>query len=471
MRLAVCALSAVLLSGCSWMGTGGSGSSSYGYGAGGGCMTPYGAQGGQYRHTQYGYGQQGGNCGAAGGYGVAGNGYGMGAAGAGGFGPGGAYGAGGYGAGNGYGMGAGGYGAGANGYGAGGYGAGANGYGVGTGALGLRGAQGVGANGLAGLGGGYGAGAYGAGAGMYGMGGAAGAGTVLGGAAPYGAAVGGATQYAGGGQWVNGQWVQGGSYGGAYGSTTTVQGAPIYVPQPYPAYYGVGGGGYGYRGASAAMPFGIEAGVGVAFGIGGDIVDAKPAGIATGGTLNVSATPAIAYKDAYDNAVGYDLATTYDVSPGTTLLARVGYSDAEGQRIKTGTVDDGVTTEDLYAQWSDMEQVTLEGGFRQYMGGWNNGMSGVRPYIGATAGFTHNSAVELAQDSATLLPAGSNVQSYTDAGWTPTASGVVGAEMQVGPRTAIGVEAGLRWSDDLNTIAPSEDRWSVPLKVRGRVSF
>ena len=475
MRLAVCTVSAVLLSGCSWLGYGGGGAS-YGGGSsyGAGCANT-GAYGGQYAYgSQY---SQAGYAGGAGGCGPA-------------YGAGGGYGMAGYGQGNGMG---------------GGYGA--NGYGVGTGALGLRGAQGAGAYGA-----GYGmngATAYGPGAGAGGAYGTAGggqfingqwvagavggAGTVLGGAAPYGAAA--------GGQFINGQWAAGGTqvaggYGyGTSGSVTTVQGAPIYVPQPYPAYYGVaaGGGGYSYgggyayggglRGGSAALPFGIEAGIGTDIAIGGDIVGAKPAGPALNccggpGNLDVSATPAISYGDAYKNAVSYDLAATYDVDPSMTLIGRIGYSNAEGQRINIGTIDDrqinpapNTTTEDLYAQWSDLEQFTLEGGVRKYMGGWNNRMSGIRPYVGATAGFTHNNAVTLAQESATLMPTGSNVQQYIDAGWTPTASGIIGAEMQVGARTAIGVEAGLRWSDDLNTNFESDDRWSVPVKLRGRVSF
>ena len=456
MRLAVCTLSAVLLSGCSWLGMGGN-SSSYNYGSAGyGCAPGYGAQsGGWAQQSQYGYGHSAG-C-AAGGYAVAGQG-------------------------GGYGM-----------NGAGGYGAGMNGYGVGTNGLGLRGGQGqAGAYGTGGAGGfgpgaGMGAGGYGAGmgAGGYGAGyggvtgvggaGAYGAGTMLGANAPYGSAA--------GGQFVNGQWVSGGSgtVYGTQGNVTTVQGAPIYVPQPYPAYYGAAynaGGGYGYgfggglRGVGAAMPFGLEVGVGTNFGIGGDIIGDKPAGVATGGTLNVSSTPALSYKDAWDVGATYDLAATYDVDPSTTLLARIGYAEYEGQRNRIGTIDDGTTTEDLYAELSDMEEVTLEGGVRKYMGGWNNGMSGIRPYIGATAGFTHNNEVMLSQDSETLMPMGSNVQQMTDAGWRPTASGTLGAEMQVGPRTALGVETGVRWTDDLNNnFGQADDRWSVPMKVRGRISF
>ena len=125
MRLAVCTLSAVLLSGCSWLGIGGNssgysnyqmgGSSAYGCGAnyagGGYGVNQYAGQySGQYTGAQggYGHGQSQGGCGAAGAYGVASNGY-QGQAG---------YGANGYGGmgANGYGPGAPGFGAGANGF-------------------------------------------------------------------------------------------------------------------------------------------------------------------------------------------------------------------------------------------------------------------------------------------------------------------------------------------------------------------
>ena len=466
MRLAVCTLSAVLLSGCSWLGYGGGQvGTSQTFGAGAGCGQA-GAYGGQYAYgAQYNQHSQASYAGGA--YGNAGCGGGN------------AYAANGYGAMQGGVMSG---------------GAMQGGYGMQTAQtaqvnMGLRGTQNVA---------GYGDAAGGGSQFINGrwVASTQNAGNILGNAAPYGAAVGG--QYAN----MNAQWSAGtstnygGNYGGGYnasGNVKTVQGRPIYVPQPYPAYYGVGvtGGNCGnvsyacggLRGGYTALPFGIEVGIGTDISVGGDIVGDKPGGPAHGGapgvTLNTSGSSAISYGDAYKNAVHYDLGLTYDLNPSTTVLGRLGYSEAEGNRIRTGTIDDSlfvpapavVTSEDLYAQWSDLEQWTVEGGVRKYIGGWNNTMSGIRPYVQGTAGFTHNSAISLSQDSDTLMPAGSNVQPYAEAGWTPTASGAIGAEMQVGPRTAIGVEAGVRWRDDLNTIAKSDDRWSVPVRLRGRVSF
>jgi len=221
------------------------------------------------------------------------------------------------------------------------------------------------------------------------------------------------------------------------------------------------------------MPFGLEAGIGTSFDAGGDVFPgevAKPFVPIPGGT--VSALDAVSYGDAFDNAISYDLAATYDLDQTTTLLGRVGYSEADGNRLLVGTVDDGMgLTEDLYAEFSDMEQVTLEGGLRKYMGGWNNGYTGLRPYVGATGGFVHTQDVTITQSSDTLVDPNLFTQEYIDGGWTPTASGVIGAEYQMGPRTALGVEAGLRWTDDLDTNFQSDDRWTVPVKLRGRVSF
>lgn len=224
--------------------------------------------------------------------------------------------------------------------------------------------------------------------------------------------------------------------------------------------------------AYAALPFGIEAGIGTNFSIDGDIFPGEVSKPFLGGPGIVSDLAPVSYKDAYGEAVHYDLAATYDVDPSTTLIARIGYSNAEGNRLLVGQVADGAgLTEDLYAEFSDLEEVTLEGGVRKYMGGWNNRSGGVRPYVGASAGFTHNSVVELTQSSETLVDPTLFVQEYIDAGWTPTASGVLGAEMQVGARTAISVETGIRWYDDLDTNFETGDRWSVPVRLRGRVSF
>lgn len=428
MRLATCALSAILLSGCSWLGTGGGHNDVYGYSNYGYSNAGYGAFGqgygqpgcGPVQGAQY-YTMSAANCAPGQGYAVGHQGQSaMGGA----FNQGGAY--------------------------------------------GMRGMAGSGFSGS-----GY-AGATGSNT------------TVLSSQAPFGSAISG-----------------GASAGGIPGaaSVTSVQGAPIYVPQPYPTYYNAGapslrgsmqggygsrgnnyggnygsGGSYGYGGGygaaccgGGAMPFGVEASLGTEFNIGGDVFPGEISKPFLGGPGTVSELASVGYSDAFKNGVHYGVAAAYDLDQNTTLIGQIGISKSKGQKIKIGTVDNGAgTSEDLSAEFSDLDQVRLEGGVRRYMG---HPGYGLRPYVGASAGFVKTDDVTLTQSSATLVDPALFQQRYIRGGWTPTAAGTVGAEWQVGHRSAIGVETGLRWSDDLQTNFTSGDQWSIPLKVRGRVSF
>jgi len=497
MRLAVVALSTVLLSGCSWLGSGGGYGDSYSYGQGGayGCAPGAGGGNAYYGNSGYGFSGGGAGCAPGAGYGVAYGG--AGAYGAGGGGLRGAYGVNGYGTGlQGAGAGFGGFGGAGTGFGGAGAGFGGAGGGFGPG-FGGAGAGFGGAGGGFGTGfGGAGTGFGGAGAGLGGVGtgfGGAGAGfggvgpgfggvgtgfggvggvgsgiTTLGGASGFGTGFGNGITTLGAGS------AFGSALGGAQtlangGTVQTIQGAPIYVPQPYPAYYQAGfvGGGGGFV-QGGALPFGLELGFGRDFGLDGDIFPGELAKSDPVTGIHISDLPAIGYDDAWDNADSVDLTATYDVNYNTTLLARAGYSQADGNNLHVGYVEDAAgLREDLFAEFSDLEQYTIEGGFRHYLGK----PYGFRPYFGATGGFTRTEDVTLTQSSATHIDPAIFTQTYVDGGWSPTASGLVGAEWAVGSRSAIGVEAGIRWTDNLDSNFVSEDRLSVPVRLRGRLSF
>ena len=201
-----------------------------------------------------------------------------------------------------------------------------------------------------------------------------------------------------------------------------------------------------------------------------------------------SATQAISYNDAFNEAVQFDVAGTYDVGPNTTLLGRFGYSESNGQSVDVGSafefaappvdptniiVPAGAASP-VTANFSDLEQFTLEAGVRQYFGGFNNGITGLRPYVGATAGAIRNNSVDVTLTSPAFVSTGGSDApiAFIDSGWNPTASGVVGAEWQVASSIAVGAEAGIRWQDNVNGLtADTEDRFSVPVRLRGRVSF
>ena len=292
--------------------------------------------------------------------------------------------------------------------------------------------------------------------------------TTLGAGAPFGAAALGTNVV--GTQFANGQFVNG-------AAVQNVVGAPIYVPQPYAAPFGVPQ----LRGVGAALPFGFELFTGSDIGIDGTLVSGKGAGEADGGGGLAGEFEDISYSDAFSDGFGIGAATSYDVSRNTTLLASASYSQQEGQVVDTGSFQSGVfdpvtgdftpdigseTARSVTGEFSDLEQFTIEGGVRQYVG--NN--LGFRPYVGATAGFTYNDDVTLTQtfnDDGTVF----NTGTFIEDGWTPTAAGLVGAELAVGPRAAFGVETGLRWRDNLDANSGGDDRISVPVKLRGRLAF
>ena len=441
MRLAVCALSAVLLSGCSWLGTGGQQVAGFNQGHGG-------AYGGvNCAPTQQGFAQQGfvqqGFAGQAGclpgqgGYAVQQGAFG----GQQGFG---------HGAGQGF----------------------SDQQGFGGQSVGFGGQQVAGFGGQnAGFGQGFGGQQFAS------QGFTQGSVATLGSAAPYGTAVGNPYGNVVGTQLSNGQYVNG-------AAVQNVVGAPIYQAQPY----GVPCCGPQLRGPAAALPWGFEAGIGTDFGVGGDIFQGRPEdsvsgfGPATGGAVGtsrfVSAIDPISFNDAFDEAIQYDAAVTRDLSPSTTVLGRFGYSEANGQSVDLGSAFEAPGTaadaQPVIGQFSDLEQITLEAGVRQYIGGFANGITGLRPYVGASAGARYNNSVDLVQSSAAFNGGAGGADpaiEFIDSGWNPTAAGLVGAEWQVGGRSAIGVETGIRWQDNLDTVLPSEDIWTVPVRLRGRLSF
>lgn len=411
MRLAILALSAAAISGCSWLGGGGNQHAQYTagcYPAGGGYQ-----QAGYQHH--YGY-AQGAGC-AGGTYGVQ---------------------------------------PGAAGYGA-GYGTDANGYQYGGGQS--FAAQGYGGATYGGQTSGYGYSAAGYGAGA----------TTLGAAAPYGTAV--STQYASAGQ-----------YGQS--GVQTVVGAPLYVGQPYPVPQLRGSACCGPQGTGGGtMPFGIEVFGGTEFDVSGDAFTRKPVGPPDGDftqDIRVGGIDPIGYDDAFGATTTLGVALTYDLSPNMTLLGSISQGKADGQTVtgyttvQPGTWDAaqvftptaGSTARALDGSFTDLETVTLEAGLRHYVGA----PSGFRPYVGATAGFQHNNDVTFTQtysdDGAAY-----GQREFFRSGWSPTASATLGAELALSSRAALGVESGIRWRDGMGARDAAEDRVSIPLTLRGRLSF
>ncbi|WP_017931969.1 hypothetical protein [Robiginitomaculum antarcticum] len=274
----------------------------------------------------------------------------------------------------------------------------------------------------------------------------------------------------GGGQAV--QYAAGGCGGVAVASSgcgvTRVQGAPIYVPRPYPVSYQTPR----IRRTGGSNALGLAGFVGISNFVGGDLFGGAPAKPASA-TRDVSVLDSIEYADAFDAGTVYGGALEYDISSNATIFAGARYAQYEGQQIRNGTITEnnapgGPVTEPGLYQFSDLNELTIEGGVRQYA----SSGTGFRPYIGASGGFTHNNNVTITTTSeggnAVTAP---ETQIYIREGWQPTASGIIGAEIAAGPNVALGVETGIRWTDDRATNIKSDDTWSIPVTLRGRVAF
>ncbi|MEE9347667.1 MAG: hypothetical protein V3U82_05695, partial [Robiginitomaculum sp.] len=304
--------------------------------------------------------------------------------------------------------------------------------------------------------------AYGSGNGMYGNGP-----VTLGAGTSYGAAVGSVA----GGQYA--QYASNGMGGyGVNGGVQTIQGAPIYVRRPYPVAFNAPR----LRVGGSAMPLGLAGFAGLSQFASGEVFTAKAAGFSKNadGTPNVarsiSALDGIEYKDAFNAGNVFGGALEYDVSRGTTVFAGANMAEYEGQNVQNGTITDNLNavTEDGNYQFGDMKTMGVEAGVRQYVG--NN--MGFRPYVSAAGGFMHNDEVTMTTTShGGTVVTSPEKQVFIAEGWQPTAAGMIGAEMAMGNNAAIGVETGLRWTSDKSTNTESDNTWSIPVQVRGRLAF
>ena len=230
------------------------------------------------------------------------------------------------------------------------------------------------------------------------------------------------------------------------------------------------------------MRLGAELFAGVEYDATGDIFTKKSDGPPDGDQsipIRVGDIDPISYKDAFGTAKIFGGSLAYDHSPQTTVYASLAYSEAEGQTVDNyTTVQDGTWSSGVFTpapgsapraldgDFTDLKTTTIEAGVRQYSGNPH----GLRGYVGVSGGFYHNNDVTFTQ---TYADTGAyyGQRTFVDAGWNPTAAAVVGAELPVGPRAAVGAEWGVRWRDNMNSAAPSEDRISVPLTIRGRLAF
>lgn len=110
------------------------------------------------------------------------------------------------------------------------------------------------------------------------------------------------------------------------------------------------------------------------------------------------------------------------------------------------------------------------------------------PYVSASAGASHYNALEVSQQTEELLmgayfddpsdpqysrEARASTVEILKEGWVPTGAVTVGAEWQVTPKAALAFETGLRYEGARENAAggDTDDNFAIPLTIRGSIGF
>ncbi len=145
------------------------------------------------------------------------------------------------------------------------------------------------------------------------------------------------------------------------------------------------------------------------------------------------------------------------------------------------------------ADFSDMRRYDLEVGGRHYFNSWNktSGLNTVTPFVGAAVGASHYNSVSYTTDQtqrfyeqAITDSDGEDTQFYNvdgnerqvdlyDSQWVPSGQLNVGAEWQVTPRTGIAVETGLRIEGARKYLndEKGDTNIAIPFTIRGSYNF
>lgn len=219
----------------------------------------------------------------------------------------------------------------------------------------------------------------------------------------------------------------------------------------------------------------IEGGIGASFNVDGDIMTGDQATAVGTVVRNVD------FDEAYDTGVRYELGASYALSPKTKISAMgfVDEADSAGN-VNFGTIGGAAFTGSM----SDFKSQGLELGLRQYFSPKSAPfVRSIRPYVEGRLGASYQDAifVENAQLGGAVI--GTGRLAFKDAGWVPSAAGLVGIETPLTRFSTIGLETGIRYTgeQDANTttfgpgpfqgLNEGGARVSVPVMLRGRYRF
>lgn len=186
-------------------------------------------------------------------------------------------------------------------------------------------------------------------------------------------------------------------------------------------------------------------------------------------------------NDVYDT--GYELGGEigYAVSDSGVALLAVRYLRASGNRINVGAAAAGAPVNaslPVFGDFGDYKSLSVELGYRQYLG---NG-SGLTPFVSAQAGATRISAISANFTVPDANIALNNVP-FSGSGWVFSGGAAVGLSLPLGDTVRLEPEVGLRYASGaggidtalgglgLGSINDQGARWSVPVSLRLKIAL
>lgn len=207
-------------------------------------------------------------------------------------------------------------------------------------------------------------------------------------------------------------------------------------------------------------PWSVSFDAGAQMAVNGDVHGGGSGRVLTLPTL----VDAKSYSDIYGAGFYWAAGLGYKVGSNGEVRVKGGYTANPADRIQVGTVA-GLA---LFAQFDDYKALEMDLGYRQYYGA-----SALRPYVGASVGFTRvdtiNSTFTVPAANVTLsdvpMTASSTVPSFGLQG---------GVQMHLNDSLAVQVGADFRWHGDLNqneglagtgleSINDKTRRWALPV--------
>ncbi len=186
-------------------------------------------------------------------------------------------------------------------------------------------------------------------------------------------------------------------------------------------------------------------------------------------------------NDVYDTGWSIGGEIGYALSPHSEALLGLRYLKANGNRINVGSAAAGEPVNaalPVFGNFGDYEALSLELGYRHYLGGFK----AVTPFITARAGATRVSAISAdftVPDADITL---SDVP-FSKASWVFSGGLGVGASVPLSGNVSLEPEIGLHYTDGakgndvalaglgLGSINNKGDRWSIPVTVRLKVAL